>query len=172
MSRKKLYCIRLEEGEREELNNYLRRGNSSSRSLTRARILLLADEGRSDEEISDVLKVSKSTASRIRKRYCEGGLDFALHEKSRSGAPTKIDGRIEAQLTLLACSPDPLPPPAGVTEWGLAAEQDDVELLGRLQGSSEQLVGARQSSARWGRSTRSSPTRLRRWCSAGRTPTP
>ena len=88
MSRKKLYCIRLEEGEREELTSYLRRGKSSSRSLTRARILLLADEGRSDEEISDVLKVSKSTASRIRKRYCEGGLDFALHEKSRIGAPT------------------------------------------------------------------------------------
>jgi transposase len=113
VSRKKLYCVRLEEGEREELTSYLRRGKSSSRSLTRARILLLADEGRSDEEISDVLKVSKSTASRIRKRYCEGGLDFALHEKSRSGAPTKIDGRIEAQLTLLACSE----PPDGRSKW-------------------------------------------------------
>ena len=113
MSRKKLYCVRLEEGERKELTSYLRRGKSSSRSLTRARILLLADEGRSDEEISDVLKVSKSTASRIRKRYCEGGLDVALHEKSRSGAPTKIDGRIEAQLTLLACSE----PPDGRSKW-------------------------------------------------------
>jgi putative transposase len=113
VSRKKLYCIRLEEGEREELTNYLRRGKSSSRSLTRARILLLADEGRGDEEISDVLKVSKSTASRIRKRYCEGGLDFALREKSRSGAPTKLDGRIEAQLTHLACSE----PPDGRSKW-------------------------------------------------------
>jgi Tol biopolymer transport system component len=43
-------------------------------------------------------------------------------------------------LTLLACSPDPLPPRDGVTEWGLAAEHDDVGLLGRLQGSSEQPV--------------------------------
>lgn len=108
-----MYCVRLEEGEREELTSYLRSGKSSSRSLTRARILLLADEGRIDEEISDVLKVSKSTASRIRKRYCEGGLDFALHEKPRSGAPTKIDGRIEAQLTLLACSE----PPDGRSKW-------------------------------------------------------
>jgi putative transposase len=113
VSRKKLYCVRLEEGEREKLTNYLRRGKSSSRCLTRARILLLADEGRSDEEISDVLKVSKSTASRIRKRYFEGGMDSALHEKSRSGAPTKIDGRIEAQLTLLACSE----PPDGRSRW-------------------------------------------------------
>ena len=75
MSRKKFYCVRLEEGEREKLTSYLRRGKSSSRSLTRARILLLADEGRSDEEIFDVLKVNKSTASLIRRLFA------VLHEK-------------------------------------------------------------------------------------------
>ena len=51
--------------------------------------------------------------SRIRKRYCESGLDSALHEKARSGAPPKIDGRIEAQLVLLACSE----PPDGRSRW-------------------------------------------------------
>jgi transposase len=103
----------LKEQEREELKQYLRKGKSSARSLTRARILLLADEGRDDEMIAEALKVSKSTVSRIRTRYCEGGLDFALHEKARSGAPPKIDGRIEAQLTLLACSE----PPDGRSRW-------------------------------------------------------
>jgi transposase len=73
----------------------------------------LADEGRDDEMIAEALKVGKSTVSRIRTRYCEGGLDFALHEKARSGAPPKIDGRIEAQLTLLACSE----PPDGRSRW-------------------------------------------------------
>jgi len=48
-----------------------------------------------------------------KKRYFEGGLDFALHEKARSGAPLKMDGRIEAQLTLLACSD----PPEGRSRW-------------------------------------------------------
>ena len=111
--RKKLYNILLEEGEREELKQNLRRGKSSARSQTRARILLLADEGRDDDEITDILKVSKSTVSRIKKRYCDGGLDFALNEKPRSGAPLKMDGRIEAQLTLLACSD----PPEGRSKW-------------------------------------------------------
>jgi putative transposase len=115
VSRKKLYHVRLNEEETEELSRYLRRGKSSARSLTRARILLLADEGRDDGDISEALKVSKSTANRIRKRYFEGGLEFALHEKARSGAPTKIDGRIEAQLTLLACSE----PPDGRSKWTL-----------------------------------------------------
>ncbi len=113
MARKELHSVKLKDEEREDLNRYLRKGKSSARSLTRARILLLADEGRDDEEITEALKVSKSTVSRIRKRYCEGGLDSALHEKARSGAPPKIDGRIEAQLTLLACSE----PPDGRSRW-------------------------------------------------------
>jgi transposase len=74
---------------------------------------LLSDEGLEDDEIAETLKVSKSTVCRIRKRYCEGGLDFALQEKPRSGAPNKIDGRVEAQLTLLACSD----PPEGRSRW-------------------------------------------------------
>lgn len=113
MARKKIHNVVLNEEEREELKRYLRKGKSSTRSLTRARILLLADEDKNDEEISNALKVSKSTVSRIRKRYCEDGLDFALREKARSGAPPKIDGRIEAQLTLLACSE----PPDGRSKW-------------------------------------------------------
>ncbi len=108
-----MYGVRLKEEDRSELIRYLRRGSSSARSQTRARILLLADEDRDDNEISEALKVSKSTANRIRKRYCEGGLDLALHEKARSGAPLKIDARIDAQLTLLACSE----PPDGRSKW-------------------------------------------------------
>jgi len=113
MGRKKLNIVHLNEQEREELRQYLRKGKSSARSLTRARILLLADDERDDEEIAETLKVSKSTIIRIRTRYCEGGLDSALHEKARSGAPSKIDGRIEAELTLLACSD----PPDGRSKW-------------------------------------------------------
>lgn len=113
MGRKKLHIVHLKEQEREELSQYIRKGKSSARSLTRARILLLADDGKDDESISETLKVSNSTIIRIRTRYCEGGLDSALHEKARSGAPTKIDGRIEAELTLLACSD----PPDGRSKW-------------------------------------------------------
>ena len=100
MGRKRLHVVNLKEEEREELKQYLRKGKSPARSLTRARILLLADEGHDDEEIAETLKVSKSTVSRIRTRYCVSGLDSALHEKDRSGAPPKINGRIEVQFIL------------------------------------------------------------------------
>jgi transposase len=136
VSRKTLYRVRLKEEEREELHQYLRRGRSSARSLTRARILLFADEDRSDEEIIEALKVSRTTVNRIRKRYCQGGLDFALHEKPRSGAPPKIDGRIEAQLTLLACSD----PPEGRSRWTLRLLADKLVELESVDSISHMSV--------------------------------
>ena len=108
-----MHSVELKEEEREYLKQYLRKGKCSARSLTRARILLLADDGQEDQDISEALMVSKSTVGRIRKRYHEEGLDSALNEKARSGAPPKIDGRIEAELTLLACSE----PPDGRSKW-------------------------------------------------------
>lgn len=99
----------------------------------------MADEGRSDEEIIETLKVSKSTASRIRKRYCEGCLDFALHEKARRGAPPKIDGRIEAQLTLLASSE----PPDGRSKWTARLLEDglfEMEVIDSISHMSVQRV--------------------------------
>jgi len=139
MGRKKLYNVSLKEGEREELKRNLRKGKSSVRSQTRSRILLLADDGWDDDEVKDILKVSKSTASRIRKRYCEGGLDFALHEKARSGAPLKMNGRIEAQLTLLACSD----PPEGRSKWTvrlLADKLVEMEVLDSISHMSVQRL--------------------------------
>lgn len=139
MGRKKSNIVHLNEQEREELRQYLRKGKSSARSLTRARILLLADDGRDDEEIAETLKVSKSTIIRIRTRYCEGGLDSALHEKARSGAPSKIDGRIEAELTLLACSD----PPDGRSKWTvrlLADKLVEIEVVDSISHMSVQRL--------------------------------
>ena len=115
MAMKRVHVVQLSEQERAELIQYLRKGRSSARSQTRARILLLSDDDLEDDEIVDTLKVSKSTVCRIRKRYCKGGLDFALSEKPRSGAPTKIDGKIQAKITMLACSE----PPDGRSKWTL-----------------------------------------------------
>jgi transposase len=136
VSRKTIFGVRLSEEDKETLNNYLRRGKSSARSLTRARILLLADEGHSDEVIVEALKVSRTTVNRIRKRYCEGGLEFALYEKPRSGAPPKIDGRVEAQLTLLACSE----PPEGRSKWTLRLLADKLVELEAVDSISHMSV--------------------------------
>jgi len=136
MARKTVFCVKLNEEEREELNHYIRHGESSARSLTRARILLLADEGQSDAEVGNALKVSRTTTVRVRKRYFEGGLESALNEKPRSGAPPKIDTRVEAKLTGLACSD----PPEGRSRWTLNLLADKLVELGEVDSISGMSV--------------------------------
>jgi transposase len=136
MPRNKNYSVTLKEGDKAKLQQYLRKGVASTRSLTRARILLMTNEGRSDKDIQNTLKVSRSTICRIRKRYCTVGLEFAIFERPRSGAPTKIDGRVEAQLTLLACSD----PPEGRSRWTLELLADRVVELGKVDSISPMSV--------------------------------
>ena len=133
---KRVHAVNLTEEDKDKLNQFLRKGKSSARSQTRARILLLADEGLEDDEIVETLKVSKSTVWRIRKRYWECGLDFALNEKPRNGAPPKIDGRIEARLTLLACSE----PPEGRSKWTLRLLTDKLVELEAVDSISHMSV--------------------------------
>jgi hypothetical protein len=57
----KLYQVKLSADERHSLTTLLRKGTAKARRLTRARVLLLADEGRTDEEIASALRISPST---------------------------------------------------------------------------------------------------------------
>ena len=99
---KKSYHVKLTDKEYIQLRQYVRDGTKSIRTINRARILLMADGQMSDEEISETLNVGTATVYRVRKAYKEGGLEKALHEKSRSGAPSRIDARTEATVTMLA----------------------------------------------------------------------
>ena len=149
MSRKLLYKVILKEEEREKLRNYINRGKSPARSITHARLLLLADAGRSDAGIVDALGVSKSSVSRIRKRYCEEGLYSALNDKPRSGAPPKVSGRAKAQLATLACSE----PPEGRSRWTLQLLADKLVELKEVDSITSMSV------CRYLKKCRSSPGR-------------
>lgn len=92
----KRYPIQLSEEERQQLQQYVKRGKKSARAMNRARILLLADEQQTDEEIAKVLGVNRTTIYRVRKEYRITGINKALEEKPRRGAPVKIAGRVEA----------------------------------------------------------------------------
>jgi len=58
MPRPKKYVVRLTEEERSYLLDLMGKGEAKARMLTRARILLLSAEGKTDRLIADVLKVS------------------------------------------------------------------------------------------------------------------
>jgi DNA-directed RNA polymerase specialized sigma24 family protein len=79
MPRKK-YVVDLTTEERSTLEQLVQRGKSSARKLTRARILLQAGEGLTDEEIGRALTVSIATVERTRQRFVEENLE-ALKER-------------------------------------------------------------------------------------------
>ncbi len=111
----KRYTVTLEPEERQHLHDLIAAGQAAARKLTHARILLKADAADGgpdwpDRRIADALEVSTATVERVRQRFVEQGLDAALDRKPRERPPReiKLDGRAEARLIALACSPPPL----------------------------------------------------------------
>jgi len=73
----KKYIVKLTDGERENLQALIRQGKQSARQLSRARILLLSDEGNTDQQIAQALYIHLNTVERIRAKFVEGGVEFA-----------------------------------------------------------------------------------------------
>jgi transposase len=116
MGRKQTYPVTLSQGERDHLTNLVSTGVEQAQTLTRARILLRADEGWTDEAIAQALDVGVATVGRVRRRYQAGGLDAAIQrQRPNREYVRKVDGETEAHLIALACSA----PPAGYADWTL-----------------------------------------------------
>ena len=134
------YHVYLSKENRQELESLIRSGESSARTQTRARILLLTDEDQKKkkraEEIACILMCSLPTITAIRKKFMEGGLENALYDKPRPGAAPKITGEIEAQLTMLACSA----PPEGRSRWTLQLLADQLVELKLVDSISDVAV--------------------------------
>ncbi len=105
--------VRLDAQTRSRLARLVSTGTAHARTIQHARILLLTDEGSdgdawSDTKTATALHAGERVVARVRRLYCDEGLDAALRViKERAGRPPKIDGYAEAKLATLACSEAP-----------------------------------------------------------------
>jgi transposase len=118
----KSHCVKLRKHARQYLQKIVESGEDKARKITRCRILLLADQGKTDQEISNALDVCLATIFNIRRRYCREGLERAINEGARSGQPPKFKGKSMAKITAIACSK----PPEGHAKWSLRLLADRV----------------------------------------------
>jgi transposase len=118
----KKYIVTLHDDDQVALDILTRKGKVAVRRLARANILRMAHEKFSDREIATALKVSVATIERTREKFVLGGLDYALKEDPRTGAPRKMDGKQEAFLVALACST----PPQGHLCWTMQLLADKL----------------------------------------------
>lgn len=99
--------ITFTEKEVKYLTDFVKKGRKSARELTRARILLLIHDGKTEMVIKETLYISRATVSNTKKRYREEGLLSALSEKPRSGQPRKYTDKQEAEIIAMACTDSP-----------------------------------------------------------------
>ena len=139
----KKYIVTLTAEEREELIKLVSVSKRSARTITRARILLKADEGPGgpgwdDGEITAALDCGRRTVSRVRERFVERGLQAALERKpqDKPSRERMLDGGAEARLIALACSA----PPEGRVCWTLKLLADKLVELEVVPAISDETV--------------------------------
>ena len=109
----KIYRVKLTDEEQAELTAIVNKGKGVARRMTRSRILLLADENRSDggwkdADIAQGLGVHQRTVERVREKCVELGVEAALnHTRPKKRKEKLLDGAAEAWLVQLACSEAP-----------------------------------------------------------------
>ncbi len=133
---KKIYIVDLNEEERAYLLDFIKKGKHAARKLNRARILLLADEGKADREIAEALHTGTATVQRTRQRFVEGNLEGALNEAPRLGAQKKLDLKGEAILEALTKGK----PPTGRKRWTLQLLADRLVELHVVESISYETV--------------------------------
>jgi transposase len=130
------YVVELSREEQEELERLIRKGKSSARKQTRARILLRANEGMQVQEIMKVLDASEDMVYRARQRFVEEGLEAALNDNPHPGKQCKLNDKQRAHVIALACSDAP----DGHEHWTLRLLADKIVELGFAASISHETV--------------------------------
>ena len=139
----KRYIVTLTADERTRLEALARAGKRSARTITRARILLLADQGEGgpgweDWRVAEALGCGHRTVERVRERFVTDGLDDALSHHTPATPPRLpvLDGAAEARLIALACSATP----DGRKAWTLRMLADKLVELEVVDAISHETV--------------------------------
>ena len=124
-------AVRLSLPDRQAVEALRSKGIHPAREVNRAHVLAALDRDIPDEQIAHVLGVSRVMVWRTRSAFQEKGLEYAVHDVARSGAPRRYPTPQEAEVVALACEK----PPAGAKRWtikGLTAAARQRPQLGAV----------------------------------------
>lgn len=133
---RKLIPVQLTEADESYLRTMLQKGDHNSREYRRAQILLKLHAGEKPTAISQQVYCSPATVKAVKSRFLKGGLERALKDAPRSGAPPKVTEYHEADVTAIACTT----PPKGRGKWTAELLSDELVKLGYQEGHSPSSV--------------------------------
>jgi len=111
----KKYLITLTMEEKKILKEVVNKGKHDAQKRKRAQALLLAEEGYTDEMISERTGMSRRGLEQLRQRFVEEGFEVTVAGKGKGHRPKALNGSDEARLLALVCGPKP----DGRTRWTL-----------------------------------------------------
>lgn len=132
MARKKKYNVTLTDEEVKKLKALIRKGSSCRTVKCRCQILLDLDDAHGKpltyEQTSKSIGVCIATVTNTVRQYVEEGLESTVCLKrsvNSDNARRKVDGRAEARLIEIACTPAP----KGHTRWTLRLLEDQAKIV-------------------------------------------
>ena len=134
-----LYRLHLTADERQTLEGWQKKYKSQSPKLRDIRILLHSDEQtgrRPASELADVLGICTRTVERVRRQFCEEGMQMFEPKVRKTRSDKKIDGRVEAHLITLLCQS----PPDEAPVWRLQVLADRLVELEVVEHISTTMV--------------------------------
>ena len=140
----KRYAVTLQQEERHELKQIIRKGAHSSQKVLNALILLNCDEGQFNErrwcgaDIASMLRIGYRKVDRVKRRFAEEGMAAALggRQDRREHHERKADGEFEAHVVALSCSE----PPPDYSQWSLRLLADQMVELGYVDSVSYETL--------------------------------
>ena len=134
-----VYRLYLTPEERLILESWIKKGKHSTKKVQQAQILLNSDENverKSSTILKDILGISVKTIERVRRQFCEEGMEIFILKSRKTRSDKKIDGRVEAHLTTLLCQS----PPNDKPKWELKMLSDRLIELNVVEHISVTMV--------------------------------
>lgn len=132
MARPKKYKVNLTDGEIKTLKSLIRKKQTSKTLRSRCQILLDLDEAHgkvlTHEQSARANGVCMATVTNVVKLYTDGGINAVTTLKrnvNSDNARRKLDGRAEARLIEIACSPAP----EGHSRWTLRLLEEQAKIV-------------------------------------------
>jgi transposase len=112
--------IKLDDGERAELQRRVRAATTSKRDSVRAQIILLRAEGNKQQDVADQLGLSQVAVSKWTRRFIDQGLAGLVDAVGRGRKPSLPANKVEAVITRVT------QPPEGRTRWSVRTMAEEV----------------------------------------------
>jgi transposase len=108
----KMAVVALSAEEEQTLQRWSGAGTSENRLVERARVILLADQGKANWEIAQELRTRPARVSKWRQRFAKHRLE-GLRDADRTGRPANYDQKTEKRVLTMLDEP----PPEGYGKW-------------------------------------------------------